>query len=131
VTVPDGITWDVVRTVSVTDGDTVRVVRRRLINIDGRQYHATDADPKGVPVRLVWVDSPERGKAGWNEARTDLRAWIDMHAFTDEPLRVVIYESAGWDRLLGDLIDPHGNSASQYMLTEGNGGVGWPAYEAS
>ena len=122
----DGTTWDVDRIVSVTDGDTLRVVRSRPFPIDGRSYRITDDDPRGVPIRLVWVDTPERGQPGRNEARLDLEHWADRHAGTQGPLRVVCYESAGYDRILGDLIDADGNSASQYLIID----RGWPVYRA-
>jgi endonuclease YncB( thermonuclease family) len=121
-----GSMWDVAGVVSVTDGDTLRLIRSRRVVLDGRAYHVID-DAKGVAVRLVWVDTPERGDhPGWENARADLTAWLHGHA---GPFRVYCYDtSAGWDRLLGDLIDADGNSASQWLMTEGNGGVGWPPY---
>jgi endonuclease YncB( thermonuclease family) len=119
-----GTEWDVESVASVTDGDTVRLIRSRAVEIDGRAFWLTDREAKGVPIRLAWVDTPERGQPGRNEARLDLESWIDRHAGTQGPLRVVCYESAGWDRLLGDLIDADGNSASQWLMTE----RGWPPY---
>lgn len=119
-----GTEWRVESVVSVTDGDTVRLVRSKPVELDGRRYRLTDDEPKGVPIRLVWVDTPERGDhPGWEQARQDLREWIADHVGT-RPLRVVCYESAGWDRLLGDLLDADGNSASQWLMTV----KGWPPY---
>lgn len=119
-----GTAWDVDQVVTVTDGDTVRLVRHRPFELDGRHYLLADADPRGVPVRLVWVDTPERGdRDGWTRARADLAGWIQARAAAS--LRVVCYESAGWDRLLGDLIDADGQSASQWLMTV----KGWPPYE--
>lgn len=113
-------TWHVDSVVTVTDGDTVRMIRSRIIDFDGRAYVLTDSDPRGIPHRLVWVDTPERGDIRWNQARQDLRQWIDTHG----PLRAVVYGSAGWDRLLVDLLDVDGNSASQYMMAVKD----WAAY---
>jgi endonuclease YncB( thermonuclease family) len=126
----NGTEWQVERVVSVTDGDTVRLVRSRPIEIDGRHYRLVDDNPKGESIRLVWVDTPERGEAGRNEARVDLSVWIAARCplgKLNEPvgLRVVCYESGGWDRILGDLLDADGNSASQWLMAE----RGWPAYE--
>lgn len=117
----EGTTWNVERVVSVTDGDTLRLVRSRPIELDGRHYTLTDADAKGEAIRLVWVDTPERGDhPGWENARADLTGWCELHA----PLRVVCYESGGWDRLMGDLLDADGNSASQWLMID----KGWPPY---
>lgn len=126
-TAAPGTEWDVLRVVRVTDGDTVRLLRSRPVELDGRHYLLADdgaAQPAGIPIRLVWVDTPERGDhPGWETARADLADWCNARAGL---LRVVCYESAGWDRLLGDLIDVDGRSASQHMMTV----KGWPPYEA-
>ena len=130
-----GTEWQVESVASVTDGDTVRLIRSRVVEIDGRSYRITDDEPKGIPIRLVWVDTPERGQhPGWEKARDDLREWLapwmvlgsDGRPMTDiaGQLRVVCYESGGWDRLMGDLLDTDGNSASQWLMTE----RGWPPY---
>lgn len=120
----NGTEWRVDAVARVVDGDTVRLLRSRVAELDGRHYRITDVTPEGkpigVPIRLVWVDTPERGDPGWARARDDLELWIDAH----EPLRVVVYESAGWDRLLGDLIDETGASASQWLMID----RGWPPY---
>jgi len=116
-----GTEWAVLTVTKVTDGDTVRVIRSRPIELDGRRYLLTDRDPAGEPIRLVWVDTPERGThPGWEDARADLADWIASH----QPLRVVCYESGGWDRLMGDLLDADGNSASEWLMTV----KGWPPY---
>jgi endonuclease YncB( thermonuclease family) len=119
----NGTEWDVEAVVSVTDGDTLRLIRSRVIELDGRRYRLTDEGADGVPIRLVWVNTPERGKEHYKAARYDLMAWAEH--LSAGPLRVVCYESAGWDRLLGDLIDATGASASQWLMRE----RGWPAYE--
>lgn len=124
----EGTEWVVDRVTSVTDGDTVRLVRSRITELDGRRYLLSDYDiVSGVPIRLVWVDTPERGHhPGWENARADLAKWIaDRQLPNAMPtLRVIVYESAGWDRLLGDLLDLDGNSASQWLMIE----RGWPPY---
>ncbi|NUS59162.1 MAG: hypothetical protein HOV66_30540 [Streptomycetaceae bacterium] len=123
-----GTEWLVERVAKVTDGDTVRLFRSRPYELDGRHYRLADDldhEPDGIPIRLVWVDTPERGNhPGWENARADLARWIANRA----SLRVICYESAGWDRLLGDLIDADGNSASQWLMTAGNNGQGWAPY---
>ena len=126
VTETGGTDWDVERVVSVTDGDTLRLVRSRPFDIDGRLYTLADRDPKGEAIRLVWVDTPERGNhPGWENARADLSEWVKEHADgLGDGLRVVCYESGGWDRLMGDLLDADGNSASQWLMTV----KGWPPY---
>lgn len=123
----DAVLWDVVRVVSVTDGDTLRVVRTRVENRDGRRMRLTDDDPDGCPVRLMWVDTPEkRDREAWLRARTDLRAWVEAHS--GGRLQVLCMDSGGWDRVLADLRSADGESASHWLMTYGNGGAGWPPY---
>jgi hypothetical protein len=105
----------------------VRLIRERHVDLDGRRFLLVDDpdDPRGVPVRLVWVDTPERGHLGYATAREDLALWLERHA---DGLAVVCYESGGFDRVLGDLIAADGSSASVWLMTSGDGGAGWPAY---
>jgi endonuclease YncB( thermonuclease family) len=121
-----GTMWDVDRIERVGDGDTLRLYRSRLEQIGDHWYRITEVNPDGAPrtvsIRLVWVDTPERGKPGWHEARDDLVKWASTAALG--PIRVICYESAGWDRILGDLIDSAGQSASQWLMAA----CGWPAY---
>lgn len=125
-----GVEWRVDRVVRLVDGDSLRLFRSRPFELDGRHYRLADDpadEPDGVLVRLAWVNTPERGDhPGWENARADLVTWIGLEAVGQ--LYVVCYKSAGWDRLLVDLVDATGNSASQWLMTEGNGGAGWPPY---
>lgn len=121
-----GVEWQVEDYIRAVDGDTVRLIRRRVHRFDGLEQITRDADPAGQSVRLVWVDTPERGQPGYAQATADLEAWIDA-AEARGPLRVVCYESAGWDRVLGDLLDSDGRSASQWLMIE----RGWPPYRPS
>lgn len=113
-------TWDVQEVVSVTDGDTLRLIRSRATQLGDDWYRITDIRSK--PIRLVWVDTPERGDhPGYEQAAADLTEWLHTRS---SDLRVVCYASAGWDRLLGDVLDEDGNSASQWLMTV----KGWPPY---
>jgi endonuclease YncB( thermonuclease family) len=104
------------------DGDTVHLIRSTQQQLGDTRYWITDVEPRAI--RLVWVDTPERGEDGYKQADADLDEWLIEHA---AGLRVVCYESAGWDRLLGDLLDADGNSASQWLMTD----RGWPPYRAN
>lgn len=125
----DGQDWDA-ELVSTTDGDTFRAILRRLVRRqvapgwwqDVQDYSAApDGTPASVPMRLVIVDTPERGQPRFQEARADLMAWLIQNR---AGLRVTTYESAGWDRLLADAWAwDRGNTATQYML-----GLGWPVH---
>lgn len=87
---------------------------------------ATRAGTRGEHVRLLWLNTPERGQPRWREARADLQAWVTGHL--KDHLRVDDYgvEARG-GRMLGDLYytDTEGvhHSASQHMLT-----LGWLPY---
>jgi endonuclease YncB( thermonuclease family) len=120
-----GETWQVERVSRAVDGDTVRLVRRRVARLDSLEQITRDAHPDGASVRLVWLDTPERGHIDYRKATADLTAWI-ADAQQRGPLTVICYDGgAGWDRLLGDLLDADGRSASQHMMIE----CGWPAYQ--
>jgi len=113
-----GQTWTVLG-IRCTDGDTVRVHRQRAFSHDGYEYELRDVTER--PIRLVHLDTPERGETGWAEARADLQQWIADHA---PGLTLVCFYPDNFGRLLGDLIDRDGNSASQWMLAD----RGWPPY---
>jgi len=120
-----GTEWQVESVEKVTDGDTLRVVRSRIEHMGDHDFRITDVT--SMPIRLVWVDTPERGDhPGWETARDDLAYWVGFHRGSGQPtkIRVITYESGGWDRMLGDLLDADGNSASQWLMTE----RGWPPY---
>lgn len=119
----NGTTWDVTEVERVTDGDSVRLWRAREIELDGRRYGLSDLD--SVPIRLVWLDTPERGEVGYREARDDVLAWLERKR--GAPLTVTCYESAGWDRLLGDVRADDGTSLSAWLMIE----CGWPMYGAT
>lgn len=111
--------WDVVVS-RVVDGDTIRAFRTRIVGlVDGMNLYAADNAP--VPVRLVWVDTPERSEDGWGAAIRDLTEWINAN----DPCVLVCYGRDRFGRILGDLRTRDGQSASQWLMTE----CGWPPYE--
>lgn len=133
-TLVEGVSWDVVGIPHYKngrrygDGDTIRLIRTRIARLGDRDWRISDADPLGEPIRLVWVDTPEHTDPGpWAQATAEMTAWIERKLALG-PLRVICYQSAGWDRVLGDLLAADGESCSQWLLTEGNGGAGWPPY---
>lgn len=124
--VPPGTDWHA-HVVKVVDGDTVRVFRTRTVHLaDGLLCHLEDDPatyPTGLPVRLINVDTPERGQPGHAEAAADLAVWL---AGAGDELRVTTWgTTGGFDRLLGDLwYGDRGNTASQYLLRD----CGWKPY---
>ncbi len=115
--------WLISQVVSVTDGDTVRLhlVREAVESLDETWEQARTTrthHPRGVAVRLVTLDTPERGDVGYVEARTDVARWLLAH---QENLRCQTYGSAGWDRLLGDVYvtTDRGDTLTQHMLRQG------------
>lgn len=108
---------------SVTDGDTIRGhLSRELPVTNGWSQTLHTTNPKGYPLRLVILNTPERGQPGYVEARADLARWLELRRGR---LRVETYESAGWDRLLADIYGEgdRSDTASQWMLLQG-----WASY---
>lgn len=109
--------WKVLSLARVIDGDSVVLTRSRTIGVaDGLRIDATDTAP--VRVRLVHIDTPERGEEGWSQARDDLTLWINTHAYRVGGL---VLHDAGRDafgRVLGDLQTPDGDSASLHMIRD-------------
>lgn len=109
------------------DGDTCDLLRTTVQLLADNYKQIADLEPE--PVRLVWVDTPERGELGWALAKAEFTAWIERKLELG-PLTVICYGSAGWDRQLGDLIAADGESASQWLIIHGNDEQGWPPYVA-
>ena len=128
----EGTDWQVERVVRVVDGDTVRLVRRREGDptplADGLAVTITvrDTEDDGKSIRLVNLDTPERGETGYLQARDDLARWLAHNADYGLDLRVITYPGGGFDRLLGDIYveGDIGNTASQHMLRD----RGWSPY---
>jgi endonuclease YncB( thermonuclease family) len=125
-----GTDWAVERIVSVTDGDTVRLIRRRSFLLDSElSCDVYDRNPRGVAVRLITLDTPERGAGRYLDARTDVVEWLtnpDWPVKFRADLRVETWPGGGFDRLLGDLYvaGDRSNTLSQWMLRE----RGWQPY---
>lgn len=111
---------------SDVDGDTVRILRWRdeqiADGLRGRFYDDPAWFPRGQSVRLINLDTPERGEDGWQQACDDLRAWLGA---AGDALMVTTWGMAGgFDRLLGDFwVHDRNNTASQHMLR-----IGWDPY---
>ncbi len=127
-----GEEWDVVEFIRNKDGrprgdgDTVTIVRTGLRRLGDKLFHVTDAEPQ--PARLCWVDTPERGDhPGYAQADLDLDTWILERLGTGRRITAYCFDGgAGWDRLLVNLVDDLGESASEYLMRR----CGWPMYEA-
>lgn len=120
---------------SVTDGDTIRAHLSRSEEQDGDEdFTATltrrSRDPRGLPIRVLWVDTPELRSKDPEEraqaalARADTIAWLAAHV---GKLRV---ETAGRDDLsrhLGDIYaaGDRSNTLSQHLIRD----RGWPVFE--
>lgn len=123
----EGTDWAVARVVRVVDGDTVRLIRKRTTHLDGLTLDVYDSGDDGVSVRLVNLDTPERGQDGYTEAADDLRHWIGRwRSGLPAKFRVITYPGGGFDRLLGDIYveGDIGNTATQWMLRD----KGWKPY---
>lgn len=136
-----GTDWEITQLVKVTDGDTIRAFRRRVLHdetvraADGLAFRQLDEihdDPAqlpiGVALRLVILNTPERGTHGYAEARADLAGWIVTHHLHGL-LCCETWPGGGFDRILADLYCPgcgRNETASQAMLR-----LGWDPYQGS
>lgn len=114
--------WDVpvVDVLRVIDGDTVQV----RVDVGWRVEVR-------VTVRLVTVDTPERGQAGYDEATRFVGQWLHAGGFgpMERPLllrdlRLASYGKVTFDRWLADLYDAEtGESLSAALLAAGHAEV--------
>lgn len=118
---PPPVDWEVVRVIRIIDGDTVDLlVRRDLGTLDAFTIQAVGP----IRVRLVHLDTPERGEEGFTEATNDLRYWLDIQSIIG--LRVVTQGVDGFGRDLADIYSAanRAETATDYMVR----GHGWPAW---
>jgi endonuclease YncB( thermonuclease family) len=118
---------------SVVDGDTIRGRVTRVEEHDGTDEFVEfvtrrNRDPRGIPIRLMWVNTPEYrdDRPAALRARDDTAIWLASNVGR---LRV---ETCGRDDLsrhLGDIyVDgDRGNTLSQYLIRD----RGWPPYLGS
>lgn len=99
----------VLEVVRVVDGDTLDV----LVDM-GFRVQCTQR------LRLLGLDTPERGKPGYIGARDDLTKWTVDNA----PLVTLVFKGDSFGRWLVDLRPAAGGeSCSDWMV-----GRGWPVY---
>lgn len=99
---------------SVSDGDTIRASLSRMLDEDGdRQLWEIR---KRDRIRLIIVDTPERGEEGWSRARQDTIAWLSQ--FSPGDLCVETYGRDDFGRLLGDVYPEvnRGDTLTQHLL---------------
>lgn len=115
--------WKITAVTKVTDGDTIRVHYTRTVDLYpglAAELHDVDAPtgPPGKPIRLIIIDPVEKGDPQYKFWGAKLAGWLMQH---QGHLRVETQESAGWDRLLGDVYveGERGNTATQFMLSQG------------
>ncbi len=95
----------------VVDGDTLDLTLTRDIGF----HLATTAT---IRVRLVTVDTPERGQPGWAEASRFVHAWI----MASVGLRAETYKTDSFGRWLADLYraDDRSDTLTQALLRTGH-----------
>jgi endonuclease YncB( thermonuclease family) len=113
--------WIVQHVHRVIDGDSLILSRSKHIGeADNLLIAAFDKEP--VRVRLIHVDTPERGEEGWALAKNQLDDWVH------EWLGGLALYVAGWDnfgRILGDLKNSDGESATLHLVAN----CGWPTWQ--
>ncbi len=119
------VKWQLIEPRAV-DGDTVagyltQAPRPLGYGLMHTIYTGDDDGPAPRSIRLIIVDTPERGQPGWREAKRFVAKWLTWR--WDTHLMVDTYESGGWDRLMGDVYraDDRGDTLTQALLREGYG----------
>lgn len=104
----------------VVDGDSCRGnLSRVLADLDG--WEITARTLRDVPVRLINLDTPERGEPGWAQAKIDLIVWFTAHPQNS----IRTYGKDSFGRFLGDVYDTvSGETATEWMLRD----RGWLPY---
>ena len=127
-----GTDWEIVRVAHMVDGDTFDVILSRPVGvIDGFQLTATSLADKPARLRVLHLDTPEEGDAGYHEATSDAKDWLySWDPSVDGGLRVKTYGKDSFGRYLSDVypVSEPDETFSRYMLLHANDGHGWPPY---
>ncbi len=122
--VPPPVDWDVLGVERVVDGDTVDLRVRRKVGVLG----TFDIEATGIiRVRLVHLDTPEKGEPLFDRATDELSAWIyGWDKSVDGGLRVVTHGTDAFGRYICDVyaVADRALTASDYMIRVGN----WPVW---
>jgi endonuclease YncB( thermonuclease family) len=73
-----------------------------------------------VRVRLIGVNTPERGHPDWTTATSTTRDWCEA-VDADWPLRVSTAKTEKYGRWLADVVDLNGRSLNQHLVKSGWG----------
>jgi endonuclease YncB( thermonuclease family) len=99
--------WEVLSVFHIVDGDTVDLeVRRAVGQVDQFTLYAEGV----IRVRVVHLDTPERGEPGHDEAMGDLEDWVIDRSQYDDGLRVTTQGRDAFGRYLGDVYIAHDRS---------------------
>lgn len=114
--------WSVLRAVRVIDGDSLILAVERVLDDDGERQ-AIERH-YAMRVRLVTLDTPERGEVGWAEARGHVEQWLARYGAGG--LEVETYGRDSLGRWLGDVypVGERTSTLTQWMLRDG----GWPPW---
>lgn len=103
--------------VKVIDGDSAKLQLTRGSKLAPGWSQVISSDGP-VSIRLIIVDTPERGEAGWVVATGDTSDWLELHKYN---LMCETLYLDNFGRLLGDIYEGgnRGNTLSQYLLKKG------------
>jgi endonuclease YncB( thermonuclease family) len=129
VAAPDFYDWGMEGVIHVVDGDTVDVVLSRVVgHLAGFDIVARSSDK--TRLRLVHLDTPERGEPGHEQATEELQGWL-VDKFLGTGLRVQTeVKPDAFGRLLADIYSAtdRAATASDFMVRDANHGAGWPVW---
>jgi endonuclease YncB( thermonuclease family) len=112
------VDWSIDSVVKIVDGDTLDVVLSRVVGeVDGWTLSASGP----ARLRLIHLDTPERGEPGYAEATEDLRLWVrQFDAVNGHHLRAITSGKDVFGRYLADVyvVGRRADTASDYMVRE-------------
>jgi endonuclease YncB( thermonuclease family) len=113
----------------IVDGDTFDALVQDddVGEIDGWKL----SGQKVIRIRLIHLDTPEKGKPGYEQAGSELREWLETELGYWGTLTVLAQvKKDSFGRYISDVFPSYdrARTASEHMLTEANNGQGWDVW---
>lgn len=121
-------TFDLLAVAHIVDGDTFDALVQDpdVGEVDGWKLKAE----KVIRIRLIHLDTPEKGDPGYREAGVDLALFLGQELGWSGLKVLAQVKKDSFGRYLSDVYSASDRSvtASDYMVREANNGHGWPVW---